>query len=433
MFGNRVEIECSLKTLTPMHVGTGAIGQANGPAGTNEPINYALIARDKDDMPYILAPSLKGVLRRLAEQYFPSDPAFGALFGMAKNTKSDQGAMGQLLVHAGRFVGPPPDLSSMPYAKSNPELKAAYIAARTSIDAETGVAEDHKLFFQEMVPSGMAFRTPMTFLEFGQFSTDARNLLENLLQIAMRDGLFIGKNQADGQGQLALTDVTLREMVLGKNGALAEKSRKQLTAARIDEFKAQLSQQKEVFRLLSEAPFAIVDSSIKGEGREVAKQEGTVQVSAQRRADGQPLVHGSSISGVLRTRADWLYQLAKKRQAPWVNDDPSPIEELFGAPDFKALLEIRNLKVDNAREEKTTSLKVDRFAGGSVFGALYTTAAFTGTTITFELHLQCRGKLKASKAAAELFKLLVEDVRANGLQLGHGTNKGFGWFKQVEG
>nr|WP_321444807.1 RAMP superfamily CRISPR-associated protein [uncultured Cohaesibacter sp.] len=441
MFGDRIEIECLLKTMTPLHIGTGDEGKASV-SGSNEPINYAKIARDNEGKPYLPASSLKGVLRRMSEQFFDLDDAVLALWGTTKLSKKqvegkeqlsslDAGQMGQLFVRGGICSGPVPDLNDMPYVKDNSNLKYAYIAARTAIDAASGVAEDHKLFFQEMVPAGTTFSFSMTFLIFGKYAEAAMEKLEKLLQLAMRDGILLGKNQSDGQGEMSFLKVTWREMTLGSEGVLVERKARNLSAASPDELSRSAVLKARQFDLLAQGLFAIADSSRKGQGREVAKEEGTIQVAAQKQSNGQPLIHGSSVSGVLRARADWLWKLRKLRED--VDAEQDPVAELFGTTDCKALVEIRKLSVEGAREENITSLKVDRFSGGPVFGALYTTAAFSGAKLSFLLQLTQRGSMTASEYASDLFDDLVKDIKDNGLQLGHGTNKGFGWFKQVEG
>jgi hypothetical protein len=110
-------------------------------------------------------------------------------------------------------------------------------------------------------------------------------------------------------------------------------------------------------------------------------------------------------------------------------DEDDPVKELFGTDGRRACVEIRNLTVSEAASEKVTSLKVDRFTGAPVHGALFTTDTFTGTRLSFDLVLTKRQKVPREDAEA-LWEKLLEDIRKRGLELGHGTNKGFGWFEQ---
>lgn len=429
MFGDRVEVSLTLKTLTSLHVGTGEFRPMPPRQGTNDAGNYAAIVRDHRDMPYLPPTSLKGVIRRLAEELLPDNASVNELFGTIKGKQAGSGQMGKLLFRGGHCKGDLPKTEAMPFA--NAELgKGAYIAARTAINGAKGVADDHKLFSQEMVPPGVSFSLGLTLLDFATSNDTALDDLKHILAVAIRDGLSLGKSQADGQGQLAVSDVQLRHLKLSDDGSLKETKREAVSAAGAEAARPRIIE-KHTFSLACEMPFAVVDSSVKGAGRETAKESGTVQVAAQKLRDGMPLLHGSSIAGVLRSRALWLSRLMVLKGE--ITEDNTAIEELFGTTNWKALVEIKDLKVSEAKEEKITSLKVDRFTGAPVFGALYTTAAFTGVRLSFSLVLNSRPPYELSDAAKIVFSRLLKDVQTNGLELGHGTNKGFGWFKTIGG
>jgi CRISPR/Cas system CSM-associated protein Csm3 (group 7 of RAMP superfamily) len=444
MFGSRHEISLRLTTATPTHVGTGEFVPMPPRSGSNDAADYATIVRDHNDLPYIPSTTIKGNLRRLAEEHFPDDAGFVPLFGEIKDSRRDKkdngkdeeiGVMGQLLVHAGQCDGKFPDTRAMPYAS---HVKAgAYIAARTAMDGEAGVARRNNLFFQEMLPPGVAFDVRLTLLHFGGKTDAALRLVENLLSIGMRDGLSLGKSQSDGSGRMELSNVSMTEMVLGDDGSLRSSARKTIAKAGGGAVVDDGSNVRH-FDLICEMPFSVVDSSVTGEGRDKAKESGTVQVAAQKLRAGQPLLHGSSVSGVLRARALWL--AGKEALAGrLVDEDKTPLEaesvvkEMFGTTGQRAKVEIRHLSVGQGKEELITSLKVDRFTGAPVFGALYTSQVFTGVRLSFDLVLASTAKRKVSAAAAGVFKLLCEDTEKNGLNIGHGGNKGFGWFRKKGG
>lgn len=437
MFGDRIEVSLTLKTRTSLHVGTGEFKPMASRAGTNDSGSYAAIVRDHRGLPYLPPTSLKGVIRRLAEELLSDNPSVDDLFGTIKDKKKDKskakadnpGQMGKLLFRGGHCKGDLPKTEAMPFASA--ELgKGAYIAARTAINGARGVADDHKLFSQEMVPPGVSFSLGLTLLDFGTGNDAVLDDLRRVLAVAVRDGLSLGKSQADGQGQLAVSDVQLRHLKLSDDGSLKEIKKETVTAAAKDVVRPRTIERHD-FALQCDMPFAVVDSSVKGAGREQAKESGTVQVAAQKLRDGMPLLHGSSIAGVLRSRAVWLSRLMVLKGE--LSEYNFAVEELFGTTNWKALVEIRDLKVSDAKEEKITSLKVDRFTGAPVFGALYTTAAFTGVQLSFSLVLNSRPAHEISDAAKAVFARLLKDVQTNGLELGHGTNKGFGWFKTIGG
>jgi hypothetical protein len=73
-----------------------------------------------------------------------------------------------------------------------------------------------------------------------------------------------------------------------------------------------------------------------------------------------------------------------------------------------------------------TSEALDQFSMAPLDGALFTTRAFVGCE--FSVHLGLDRRRTVTAADETFFRELVDDATDNGLMLGHGTNKGFGWF-----
>jgi hypothetical protein len=84
----------------------------------------------------------------------------------------------------------------------------------------------------------------------------------------------------------------------------------------------------------------------------------------------------------------------------------------------------------DAKEYEITSVKLDHFSGAPIDKALFTTRAVTGAQLSLNLALRDRGGHGTpGEKDKKLFKELVKDIEDNGLMLGHGTSKGFGWFE----
>ena len=431
MFGDRHEIRLMLETMSPIHIGSGEATELALRPGANDTALVATIVRDVNRLPYLPATSIKGALLSLAQRHLPKDDGLVPLFGAPKSGEKDKssGVMGRLLTRGGRVVGALPDISPAPFADAADRM-ASFIAARTAIDHEKGVADDHKLFHQEMAIPGLCFELAMTFACFGgkDEQDNALDLLRRLLGIVARDGLMLGRSQADGQGLLRVRgQVTITAYILSGTGNL-EPGQPEIvkTAAASTNGDVQVHS----FTFLCPTPFGVLDSSVKGAGKDVARESGTVQLAAQRLADDEPLILGSSISGAMRARAQWLWrrEILRGNMCEARSDEDNPVAELFGTTGRRAIIEIRNLTVSKAKGEKITSLKVDRFTGAPVYGALFTTDSFTGTRLSFELVPVVRGKAMSEDAEA-LWKKLLLDIETNGLEIGHGVNRGFGWFR----
>ena len=74
-----------------------------------------------------------------------------------------------------------------------------------------------------------------------------------------------------------------------------------------------------------------------------------------------------------------------------------------------------------------TGIAVDRFTGGTIDGALYSVAAYVGSAFVATLTVERRGGYP-NVADRALLDCLLGDLAGEGLLLGHGTGKGFGWF-----
>lgn len=487
----RYEIAGRLVTLAPLHVGSGLFDKratvtgrapSGGQDGAQHPPQVALIVRDEKKNPYLPSTTLKGLLRRLAE----GDAGWSredvvALFGEIKGEGQEgegQGRMGALTVRGAVREGTGPDASAAPFTGGNVEPddlgRGVFVAARTRIDPASGTARDGNLFFQEMVAPGSAFAFRCLVEVRG---TDAaavaelrtRKLLELLRRLTAEDGHAVGKGQADGFGRLRLDPATVRidRRLLDASGDFTAVDASALWA---ETAATATDDGSVVLDLVCDGPFAVIDASRKADRKTVndappekarskAERRGGVpqlqaQLQAQRLAERLPLILGSSLSGALRARARWLEARDRLRTSkPDKEVDPggkvvstageivdlSSVERLFGVTGFRGLVSVARLEVREAEPWAVTSVKLDRFSGAPVDNALFTTATFLGVRISLALRLDRQDAVfEGTKqnilqdADRTLFKALIADIRKHGIELGHGGNKGFGWFT-VEG
>lgn len=454
----RYDITGTFTTHAPLHVGNGeerfvdTVRGKDATSGSNTRPGVAAIVRDAADRPYIPATALKGLFRRLGEEAygFGTQPV-NDLFGTIK--QDDKGHMGAILFR-GASMETAPDASQLPYVQNasgaGPTSNlgpGVFVSARTGIDPATGTADKHKLFFQEMVMEGTAFPLRLV-LETREDESVACDLLHKIIPILDRlaeEGAALGKNTADGFGQIQLDKCSVK---ISKSALVHGLGLENSDVSFIWEKRAKATWNAPHWHadknLCCEGPFMVVDSS---QTRKQSGDDHTPQLVAQRVRQNLPLLLGSSISGVLRARARWLTKLATHRaERPasdpdpagflfGLNDDPaslSPVQRLFGVTGFKGMLAIDKLKIAEAEPWDVTSVKLDRFSGGPIDNALFTSATFVGTNIRFTLALRERGALSATDEDIALAESLAQDITDNGLMLGHGTNKGFGWFEAME-
>lgn len=467
MSRQRCWITGEIEVLTPLHVGSGTfreIAVVKGKEGSNEPKpGVAAIVRDFEDRPFIPGTAVKGLLLRLAAR-LGNDARRAHLFGAAK--KDGGGNMGAAIVR-GLVWTSPGNTQNLPYAAgcaaaANDTAKGlgpgVFVSARTAINRQTGTAEENKLFFQEMVAPGARLALqilvedrsePGSGMASGSLEADVAAIRAVLKQLEHSNGQAIGKNETDGLGRIRLVkSPALKFERLGESGDFEPFTPKLAPLANFDATPQPVWSRR--LKLVCEGPFLIVDSSYTESGRDVPQNVG------QRTALDLPLLLGSSLSGALRARARWLAALDESRAGrnPENVDRPdkivrkledaqdlTPVERLFGVTGFRGLLQIDEIKIEKAAEFCISSVKLDRFTGGPMDNALFKTRAHRDVHVAVVLRLadHVRSKVPATQMSEleedkALLDKLLKDICKDGLVLGHGGSKGFGWFKvAVEG
>ncbi|MTW19051.1 hypothetical protein GJ689_22905 [Rhodoplanes serenus] len=472
------DITATLVVLSPLHVGSGDtcnISTVTGKKGANRQPEVAAIVRDVDDAPYLPGTTIKGLLRRLAEERDGREgAAVERLFGSIKSSieAGGGGAAGRVTVFGARRIAAPA-VPEAPFVNgAADELgRGVFVAARTRIDPSSGTAGDHTLFHQEMVVPETTFALRLRIDMRGRIGgaggdhveqteaaardgrdarCEAKKTLDELVALldllCEESGWPIGKGQSDGFGRVRLdpASVEIQERVLGADGTFTSRTTKRPLARSTSAAAA-----ADVLRLVCDGPFLVVDASKtrKQGGSDEGKEP---QIAAQVLAKDEPLLLGTSVAGVLRARARWLEMRARLRglrdgaaekvdpeRVVWrKGDDPgrlSSVQRLFGITGLRGRLEIVRAEVRGGTPWDVTSVKLDRFTGGPVDNALFKTRTFIGVRLALVLRLgpgRLAG-LDADRGAQDeaLYHDLLDDIRKNGLTLGHGGNKGFGWFR----
>lgn len=447
----RIDLEATLKVLSPLHVGSGDYGPVEGVAGDGEAPpdvgqpDVARIVRDAGGNPLLPSTTVKGMLRGLARTTSTLRRWEDILFGTVKTGGTDQdgepetgGQRGALTVFAAP-CGQPGDASAYPYGGQ--AGVGAFVAARVSLAPDSGVAQDGLLFFQEMVVPDTTFRLRLRIERpKGEETLEAVKTLLSLLTVPQ--GVPLGKGQADGFGRVCLLGETveLRRTRITPEGTvdMLAPERIRLPDRPAPDGEGGVGvQQRQTLLLHCPGPFVVLDPSRKAEQGTTA--DGTPQLQAQRRAETLPLLLGTSLSGALRARADWLEALHRHRNGlpePGAEEE-TPVTRLFGRVGQRGLLVIERNDLQpadpDARLKDMTSVRLDRFTGAPIDNALFTTRTFVDVRLTVTLALTARPGFEPGKDGLRLFRALLDDVRCNGLTLGHGVNKGFGWFDCEEG
>jgi CRISPR/Cas system CSM-associated protein Csm3 (group 7 of RAMP superfamily) len=408
----RLDFFSQLVTLTPIHIGSGHVGVRNSIRdGEEQKSEIGLFSMAEGETPWLPPTAMKGLLRRLDRG--GSEAVTSRLFGQINNDST--GAMGALLVRGGRMKTPGQALGR---GQRDGSKGATSVLTRTAIDAGRGISDRNKLFSREIVGTGAEFDFRMRLecsCAEAEFDTLKERVLELLGRFTATGDACLGADTKLGLGRLAMKSdsIKLVPWVMESTGALkpsADQFHKLVGPPTRDIADHSLT-------LRCEFPFFILDShherdADKLEPHLIPLREGTKAV-----------VSPSSVLGVLRARADWLFEVARMTGAPFAD---GLILEFFGSKKRKGRLSLRVAEENNGKPDRVTSVKLDRFTGAPIEQGLFEIEA---ETMSFRLDLRLAN---ASEEGRRFLPALVQDVRENGLQIGHATTRGYGWFR-VEG
>lgn len=486
----RIEITAMLEVVAPIHIGDGGtrvLGFKKGevpPSSSNDDKTptVATVVRDGNDKPYLPSTTLKGFLRAIGEEIQQAatgqadDTLTDKLFGRIKTSDpgadAPMGTMGALIVRGAQMQKEGPT-HGLPFCPNPPDANGkvalsevdkgrppgTFIAARTRIDPASGTAADSALFHAEKVARGTTFELRLLLAPRQDADTDTLfdRLAKILAGLSTNAGKPIGKGAAENSGRVRwVADADLKVAVkrLDTNGAWVEDT------GASKSFNVRLKTAKppaeaspvfsQTLTLVCPGPYIVIDASRRAKRRATNQPGSKVQIEPQ--SDGaNPLVDPAGVAGALRAVAEWLEAVERLRAGEDASVDAvtvqtrddvktlSRTERLFGATGFRGLLALRVDDVSSEESQDFTSVKLDRMSGGPIDGALFATRTFINTKLILTVSLRDRGDgdesphLRPTADDKSFVEALVARIAKDGLKLGHGTNKGFGWFSATNG
>lgn len=381
----------------------------------------------KDNVPYIPGTSLAGVLRAFLREESPQVAAL--LFGTAIDEEE--------FVHNSS----PIDLQST-LSISDVKLDEAVITLRdgVSIDSVTGVAIKHHKFDFEAVDSGA---NGIIYMEatLRQIHADYAEVVDkglDLLQERLLSGFYVGARTTMGFGRVHVKklkidrydfrepkDVLAWLTVDKDNGhkpALMHKTCKGVSksAYAANDFVVDAS-----FALYSS--LIIRDYDADEEGAAVMRQDSRERY----------IIPGSSLKGVMRHRAEYILgRLGKKAELLEKLMGPS-VEAMKNAPNenkwkSRFLIDEAAFRRDDVALGKQSRNRIDRFTGGTVDTALFSTKPIwqkNAHEAVIKLHF---GVVRAESWEAGLTLLLLKDLWTGRTAIGGEKGIGRGVLSGIE-
>lgn len=453
MWSDRIEIEAEVQALSPLHVGTGETASMSesrrGPDGEEIRPEYALTMTDHKGWPCIPGSTLKGALKAAAEGR--GNDLLGldaAIFGAVRMVDGKETFTARRVTFRTALMRPASATASAtrgreamasPHRSLGPMSgRGMEIVARTAIDSGLGVAEKHKLFHQQVAAPGARFILRLR-LDLAEPVDLALGALAALLSpLLAEEGLPVGGGATAGRGRMRLDETSVkatRRRARRGDEDLSDELQRRLAPPESAAWRIRL-------RLTCDGPFAVLDPAASGErAKHVAGSEAAADphLAPLAGSNGAPVLPGESLMGALRSEATWMARLENKafpkedlRFTP-LKPGETPgnwIETLFGRPGWRGLLHVARIdSVRRGERRSFPSVKLDRFSGAPIDGGLFFTEAFVGPVFEVVLELRPRGQTEVDEENAARLARLTERLEANGLELGHGASKGFGWFR----
>lgn len=440
MFGERISFEAKLRLKSDLHLGSLM------DVGTQTHEKQLLF--DYEDRPLLPATSLKGVLRAALEE---PDIYLGTPTDTERDGRKVSGVVAKLWLDDAPLTEPADDASFAGRGeRCGPGI---FFADHVAIDRATGSGKDNNFYRTQMVARDGSFLLTGFWLD----PKDIDGFEVVLARVAA--GIAAGAGTGKGAGRLVLEteSLTLKRHGIGPDGFATEENfgpdETRAVIARITARAGTLDGPRNAarvvrLRLVAQSPYISI--------REHRADVGARQKIAQplQTENGKPLLRSESLVGVLREKASWRAELDRARDAlsnkefvqpgaPYCDErfrrdvsdatDLTPTERLFGVGGWRARLRVVNCAPSEDCSAETvvlTGVSIDRITGASRDKFLYSQRAFTGACFDVTLAVEdVDDDVEADRAALVVFDELIEEITTvEGLELGHGITKGFGWF-----
>ena len=423
----KVLLRGKLKLCSPLLIGSGA--QADGNDIDTQ------ILRDKNGVPFIPGTSIAGVLRAA----LPQDQEI-AFFGGSLD------ALNIVALKGIKEVQSAMEIDDVELVKANVVMRDG-----VCIDEERGVASDEKKFDYELVERGSTgkFSAVITLRDYHRaILPNIPAAVENLAK-SIAAGFRLGAMTSKGFGRVQMGALTVDYYDFTKkadavawlsNGHNPSGSRK--TYAGTNGQGSALTESN----FIVDANFSLAGSLIvKDADVPAAAQNGRNAIHATMKESVQDfLIPGPSVKGALRHHAGKiLARLGCQNARPLLNKlmglDSKAMEEAKNRNDKKTVRQSRFLVdevyIDPNKVTKfaQTRNRIDRFTGGTIGGALFTTEAVwgsrNGNSAPIHIHFEIRD---AEAYEAGLALLLLKDLSLGRLPLGGEKSTGRGVLQGVD-
>ena len=386
----RITVRGRLHLAAPLLIGEGESGEDRNDRDIH-------VLRSKDGVPFIPGTSLAGALRSFIEADTPC--AADILFGTMHRTGGESVC----------------DERQSAVSLYDVELNDAVIGSRDGvhIDDVTGTAIDAHKYDYEIVESGAGGPFYAEILLRRVHQKDEYMLKETLLRLSelLRGGFHVGALTTKGFGRMQLRDMVVDCYDFHRTeDAIAWLSPQRGNAAwhMAYDDAAQTEPPPADADFVITADFALTGALIVRDSVDpLAAADGEKSPDARMKTNtaGQNIIPGTSLKGVLRHRAAYILHALGKEQT----QAEAFIDHLMGTTAARGRFIVEETVVDAEMHTQMRS-RIDRFTGGTIPSALFSTAPVwrkkdEGRSVTLRF-----GVRQATKQEAGLCVLLLKDL-----------------------
>ena len=439
----------TLEALSPLVIGSG-----------NKNIKTdSVVAKDVNELPYIPATTLAGLIRH-------SLPEEEQRRWMGFQTKEESYGS-QLILSEAKILsedGKPID------GLSNKEDAVKQLCYQLPIRQHVrinhqGVAEKNGKFDEEIVPKGMRFCFEMELM-----SEEGDNeIMDKILSTIQSNGFRIGSGSRSGFGQISIVSILHRKLNLSIPEDLKLYLSKSSSLEKIWEgFEPYtLAENTNTDYISYELTLQPTDFMFFGAGfgNECSDMTFVREPVIQWDNDGRAsiiekekviLIPGSSVKGALAHRTAYHYNKLKACFADGKSADElqdhvgknnKAVRLLFGSEGDKRgkdkkrgnilISDVTQTQTEELEKKVLNHVKIDRFTGGAVPGALFSEEVLYSPENSFTLELllykaaitEDKKDKEDKEKALKAFETALTDLCKGYLPLGGGVNRGNGTFK----
>jgi CRISPR/Cas system CSM-associated protein Csm3 (group 7 of RAMP superfamily) len=393
----------------PGKTGRDAAGERHEP--------QAVLDTGPDGRPHLPGTSLAGALRNLVSGVLGGDVAdawFGRLLPQGSGGADVDAQASRIWVLGSRLLGDEP----------------VTVLASTRIDRWRGAAADNTLRAEQVLPAGAGFEV------FLRWDGAGPGEVASLAELIARWRPLIGRGTSRGRGRCVTERVRHGTLRLDDPGDLLT----WLTLSGPDLVLTAASHEVQAPGtgpdpdLLLQATASIDGPWRIGTGETPPKGEKIPLL----RAGGRPVVPGSAVKGLLRSRAEYILR------SVGVTPDPCPDGtcqlcwtcQVFGygggdseetSVGSRAAVRIADAVVANPVDAERIHIAIDRFTGGVLDGALYMMEVLEAGTFPLRVERLAAGlDAQREKEIRAVLRLVLEDLNDGIIGMGGAAARGYG-------